>query len=124
MTTGSDQSASQEFPRALRVRTRREFLKVQDKGAKHAVGPLLALWLRNDGRPTRLGLTVSSKVGGAVLRVRLRRQLRDIFRKRRGELPAGLDLVLVVRPSGAQADYAMLNRAFGEIASKLRRIVR
>lgn len=120
MASGPDQ----RFPKKLRVRTRPEFLQIQNKGARLAAGPLLALWLRNGGRPTRVGLTVSSKVGGAVLRVRLRRQLREIFRRRRGELPDGADLVLVARPSAAQADYDALDRAFGQVASKLKGVIR
>jgi ribonuclease P protein component len=109
----------ERFPASLRLRKRREFLRVQEAGFKVTAGPLLALALRGEGGPTRVGLTVSSKVGNAVTRVRIRRVLREVFRKRRAELPAGLDLVLVARPSAAEADFEKFQRAFGEVARRL-----
>jgi ribonuclease P protein component len=84
------------------------------------MGPLLALALPQGGERTRVGLTVSTKVGGAVVRARIRRLLRELFRKRRGELPAGIDLVLIARASAAESDYEALGRAFDGIARKLR----
>jgi ribonuclease P protein component len=108
------------FPRALRLKTRREFLHVQDKGVKVSAGPLLGVALRNGREMTRLGLTVSSKVGNAVERARIRRCLRELFRKRRGTLPHGLDVVLIARQSARQADFETFGRAFEDITVRLR----
>ena len=55
-----------------------------------------------DGEP-RLGLAVSRKVGGAVARNRLKRQLRAAFDHVRADLPGGTDHVLIVRPGFAEA---------------------
>lgn len=117
----SGREPSEGFPKARRLRTRREFLRVQDRGQKVAVGPLLALALPHPG-PTRLGITVSSKVGNAVLRVRLRRWLRELFRKRCAQLPPGVDLVLIARGSARDTDYEALSRAFDGVSEKLRRL--
>ena len=87
-------------------------------------GPLVALALPQGGQATRVGLTVSTKVGGAVVRSRIRRRLRELFRKRRSELPAGIDLVLIARASAAESDYEELARAFEEIARALREMFR
>lgn len=119
--------ASERFPKTLRLRTRREFLKVQDRGQKVSAGPLLALALVRGpasapGPDTRLGITVSSKVGNAVLRVQLRRWLRELFRKRRSQLPSGIDLVLIARGSAKDTDYEALSRAFDGVSEKLRRL--
>lgn len=117
MTSGRDEA----FPKSLRVRKRPEFLRIQDKGAKVTVGPLLVLALKREGGgATRLGLTVSSKVGDAHVRVRIRRRLRELFRKRRDELPPGLDLVFIARASAKDADFEELARAYDSIARKLR----
>lgn len=43
---------------------------------------------------SRLGLTVTKRVGNAVVRNRIKRKLRDAFRRRRFDLPSGLDLVV------------------------------
>jgi ribonuclease P protein component len=50
-----------------------------------------------DGDP-RLGLAVPKAVGGAVVRNRVKRQLKEIWRARLERVPAGRDYVLVVRP--------------------------
>ncbi len=113
------EATGQQFPRALRLRKRREFLRIQEGGAKVTSGPLVALALPNGEGETRLGLTVSSKVGNSVVRSRVRRRLREVFRKRRKELPSGLDLVLIARASAAEADFEKFQRAFGDIARRL-----
>jgi ribonuclease P protein component len=82
-------------------------------------GDVLCLAQKNDRAFTRVGLTVSSKVGNAVVRARIRRRLRELFRKRRAQLPAGLDLVLIARPGAAQRDFDALGRSFDLIASRL-----
>ncbi len=112
----------ERFPKALRLLTRREFLQVQEGGQKVPSDCLLALVKRNSRAHTRLGLTVSSKVGNAVVRVRLRRHLRELFRKRRLQWPPGLDVVLVVRTSAAEASLPELARAFDGVTRKLQRL--
>lgn len=58
-----------------------------------------------DGDP-RLGLAVPKAVGGAVVRNRIKRQLREIWRGRLEQVPAGRDYVLVVRPGLPEAAEA------------------
>ena len=53
----------------------------------------------------RLGITVSRKVGNAVVRNRFKRRVRAWFRARRGELDAGLDLVVIARPLGGSLSF-------------------
>ncbi len=111
------------FPKAVRLRRRAEFLKVQERGAKVSADCLLALVLPNgraDGL-TRLGLTVSTKVGNAVVRNRVRRRLRELFRTRRESLPRGLDMVIIARTSAAEADWARLGRSFERVAAELQK---
>ncbi len=63
-----------------------------------------------------MGIIVSKKVGKAVVRNRVRRRLREALRLRlrRGELrDAAVDLVIVARPSAAEASYAELDRSLG-----------
>ncbi len=119
---GGGPPRDQKFPKTLRLTRRSQFLDVQGRGAKVTVEPLLALALKNQVGFTRLGLTVSSKVGNAVVRVRIRRRLRELFRKRRHELPPGLDLVLIARGSAAQADFRKLSRAYDGLVAKLKRM--
>jgi ribonuclease P protein component len=115
-------SRGEAFPKALRLLRRHEFLQVQEGGQKVPSDCLLALVKRNGRGHTRLGLTVSSKVGNAVVRVRLRRLLRELFRKRRGQWPGGLDVVLVVRSSAKEVSFAEMARAFDGVTRKLQRL--
>ncbi|EPX64072.1 MULTISPECIES: ribonuclease P protein component [Cystobacter] len=119
---GQAPSRDERFPKALRLLKRREFLEVQEKGQKVPVECLLGL-VRPNGRPhCRVGLTISSKVGNAVERARLRRLLRECFRKRHGQWPPGVDVVLVVRQSAKDAPFPVVSRAFDGITRKLQRL--
>jgi ribonuclease P protein component len=103
------------------LRKRPEFVKVQDTGSKVNSDCFLALYLPNSLDRTRLGLTVSSKVGPAVLRNRVRRRLRELFRAHSSGLPKGIDLVLIARPSAAQADFEQLSKSFFKVSAELKR---
>lgn len=109
------------FPKEVRLRRRSEFLRVQDKGFKITADCLLCLVLPNgraDGL-TRLGLTVSTKVGPSVVRNRIRRRLRELFRVKKATLPKGLDMVFIARGSAAEADFERLSKAYARIERDL-----
>ncbi len=99
------------FPRVARVRARSEFTRVFDNSRRFA-HPLLSLHWLQDAQPARLGLAVSRKVDPhAVGRNRIKRVLRDSFRRMRMQLPAGA-YVVVARPAAAQVENAALRDAF------------
>jgi ribonuclease P protein component len=73
-------------------------------------GFVLQLRRRDDGNPAiRVGFTVTKKVGGAVVRNRLKRRLRALAREFLPSLGvAGADHVLIGRSGGIERDYALL----------------
>jgi len=79
------------------------------------------LVLANDLGHRRLGVTVSTKVGKAIVRSKVKRRFRDIFRKHRGTLPESVDVVLIARAATAQANYAQLRNDFERAAAQARR---
>lgn len=106
----------QRFPRAARVRKRADYLAIQNRG-RRVSGPHLMLFAR--GGADRVGVTVSRKVGGAVLRNRLKRWIRECYRRRRGELPRGFDLVVVARPAAAAAGHDVICGEMLALAGRL-----
>ncbi|HEX9051843.1 MAG TPA: ribonuclease P protein component [Anaeromyxobacter sp.] len=85
-----------KLPKAARLRRRREFLQVQQRGRRLYAGEVLVLALAASGSGPRIGITVSSKVANAVGRNRVKRWVREAFRAIRSDLPA-VDLVVVAR---------------------------
>lgn len=95
------------------------FQRLYRKGAS-AVSPNLALYSRKNGTgKSRLGLTVGTKVGKAVIRNRTRRRLREIYRTNEFRLLPGYDVVVVARVRAAHAPYRVLEREFLRLADKL-----
>jgi ribonuclease P protein component len=87
----------------MRLRRRAEFVTVQSEGQKLHGRYLLALARkrRDPGQVGRLGITVTKKVGNAVVRNRIKRLLREWMRLH-GWVPPGWDLVLVAKDSAAR----------------------
>ncbi|HEY8746325.1 MAG TPA: ribonuclease P protein component [Tepidisphaeraceae bacterium] len=86
------------FTKSLRLRNRAEFSAVYDAKTREARGPLVIYAKPNDRKHPRLGLSTSRKVGTAARRNRIRRLLREAFRHLQHDLPAGYDLLIVLRP--------------------------
>ena len=96
-----------------------EFHRLYSKG-KSAVTPYLVVYARRSKRrENRIGFTVSTKLGKAVKRNRIRRRLREIYRLNESRFLRGTDLVVVARARAADAGYRQLEHAFLSAAKKL-----
>jgi ribonuclease P protein component len=121
---GQEVGLSEAFPREARLLSRRDFLEVQERGTKVTAGPLVGLVAASPDGKSRLGLTVSSKVGTAVVRNAVRRRLRELFRKRSDRWPKGMHLVVVARPSAREASFAATERAVDALLTALEKSLR
>jgi ribonuclease P protein component len=92
----------EKFPKSARLRKRPEFLTLSRTGRKIHSAHFVIVSGKNQGGATRLGITVSSKVGNAVVRNRIKRSVREMFRRRRHELCAGLDVLVIARQNASQ----------------------
>lgn len=107
------------LPRAARVRKRGAFVAIQREGRKTS-GPKILLFTRVQRipGPARLGVTVSKRVGGAVVRNRVKRLLREVYRLNPGWFGGGHDYVFVARPEAATLGLAEIR---AEIEALLKR---
>jgi ribonuclease P protein component len=82
------------------------FRSVFTTGRSYARGAVVVyVAKRSEGGPPRAGFVVSRKIGGSVARNRAKRLLREALRIEGGDIPQGLDLVVVARPSIAGSSY-------------------
>ena len=92
---------SHELPRDRRIRRRTDFLRVQQTGARVGTSHFLILLDSQPGArrdaAARLGIVASRKVGGAVVRNRAKRLVREAYRLHADLFLAGIDYVVIVR---------------------------
>jgi ribonuclease P protein component len=106
------------LPKAARLRRRREFLRVQQRGTRLHAGDVVVIALPASGRIPRIGITVSSKIGNAVVRNRVKRWVREAFRAARAEWPP-VDLVVIARSTAPSAGLAGVRAALAAARSRL-----
>ncbi|MBF0448050.1 MAG: ribonuclease P protein component [Magnetococcales bacterium] len=100
------------FPKSARLLTSAEFRRVTGPGRK-SVSPYFLLFttVGEQGSGPRLGMTVSRKVGNAVVRNRIKRTIREFFRKNRGQLVPALSCVVIARPRAGQTANSELTQS-------------
>jgi ribonuclease P protein component len=91
--------------RANRITDRQDFLRLYEKGRKYVHSLAIFFVLPGAAGEARIGLTASRRVGGAVARNRVKRRLREAWRRRLPGLPV-VDVVTVARSglAGASSD--------------------
>ena len=94
------------FPRTKRLTKKPEFDHVFQHGKKRAGPHFVCYAIQQGEKDSRLGLVVSRKVGGAVVRNRVKRYIRHFFRTHSGQFSEPLQLVVIARHTAAQLDYA------------------
>lgn len=102
----ADVPGGQFFPKAHRLRHRQEFQGLRQAGKKKHTPHFIVLHIVKKNGPTRLGLTVSKKVGGAVQRNRVKRLVREWFRRNHEHLPACTDFSIIAKKGAAAMDCA------------------
>src|SRR5689334_778155 len=99
----------QGFPKAARIRRRREFLSLGRSGEKRRMGHFVLVLRRASGVP-RLGITVSRKVGGAVTRNLLKRRIRETFRRHPGRTRLEHDVIVIAKDGVGAVSSAAVER--------------
>ena len=101
------------FGRAARLKRGADFSRLRQAGERQVSGCLIANWQRRPAEAaSRLGVITGSRIGGAVVRNRARRLLREAFRLHQHDLATPVDLVLVARASITGKGFAEVERDY------------
>lgn len=73
---------------------------------------------QGEAGPPRLGITASRKLGGAVVRNRVKRRVREAFRRHKVLFPSGVDLVFVAKKSASETEYDQVVREMEKLCRK------
>ena len=107
--------------REQRLRSAADFRRAREAAPRPWAHPLLVLYVApNELARTRVGVTVSHRVGKAVVRNRVRRRIREAARARLPQLPPGHDLLFIARPTSAGAGWAELRDAVETLLRRAR----
>ena len=103
------------------LRNSRQFRRVYDKGYRFHTPYFSAFFLRNDVGEQRFGITATRKIGGAVVRNRCKRRLREVVRNFdhcATRLTEGFDMVLNVKAGLVKADFIQVQESFSHVMSR------
>ena len=105
-----------QFSRSLKLN--HVFQRLYRKGGSVADRYLVLYCRKNDGSENSAGLTVGVKLGHAVVRNRIRRRLREIYRLHESRFLPGWDIVVVARARAVTASYGQLERSYLALAGQ------
>jgi ribonuclease P protein component len=102
--------------REERLKKPEQFSVVYNQGISQA-NQLLVIRAKSNGLDfSRYGFSISKRIGGAVVRNRIKRVLREILRLT--PLPPGWDIIFIVRSPATQSDYRQLEKAVLNLLSR------
>jgi ribonuclease P protein component len=104
-----------DFPKHARLRKRSEFLSLSRRGKKIYAPHFLIITKPNERSEARLGVTVSSKVGNAVVRNRVKRFLRECFRRYRHQIVPSSDVLIIARKEAVNISWHEVEKEICDI---------
>ncbi|MEO5347841.1 MAG: ribonuclease P protein component [Magnetococcus sp. YQC-9] len=107
------------FPKSARLLVSGAYQRVSSRGRRSTSRYFTLLTLPVPSVVTRLGITVSRKVGNAVQRSRVKRLIREVFRRRRPFMPAGNDCVVIAKPLAGQTVNGILLEDLRQLFARL-----
>jgi len=96
------------LPAVGKLVRRGEFDAVYRAGKRRSSSHFTVFFRANELPQSRFGFSIKKALGGAVVRNRIRRRLREVVRCHRLEIPAGWDIVIHPKSSVARAEFAAL----------------
>lgn len=94
------------------IKKNSDFQKVYRTGKSYANRLLIMYVRRTEEDGTRIGISVSKKVGNSVVRHRITRLVRESFRLNQSRMKHGLDIVVVARAAAKESDFKNIESAY------------
>ena len=109
--------------RTISVTSDRDFRRIYKRGRSYA-GPFIVVYAERDRlRRSRLGITVTAKIGKAVVRNRIKRRIKEAYRTLEDYIVPGYSLVIVSRSRAKDAAYADIVSDLRYLLKKLELLV-
>jgi len=112
-------TTSKKFPRSVRIVRSSDYQALYKTGYKIHSSHFVLFGRGNDLGHSRLGITASRKVGGAVVRNRVKRLLREVFRRSLNQIPYRFDMVINAKSGWDVVSYDDLRAEFLTAVKKL-----
>lgn len=111
----------ESFPKNARLTRRSQFLDISRTGKKAYAPHFIVIRKDNDRSEQRLGVTVSAKVGNAVVRNRVKRKLREFFRRQKQHFDMNQDTLIIARKGAGELSHANLDMELHRVMRRSRR---
>ena len=104
---------------AVTVKENGTFRRIYRKGVSAAAPCMVVYCQKNRRGESRLGVTVSTKLGGAVVRNRVRRRIREMYRLHKAEMLPGYDVIIVARSRAVKTAYRKMDGQYTALLKQL-----
>jgi ribonuclease P protein component len=99
----------------ISIRASKDFSRVYNRGRSKA-NPVLVMYVLSNGKEyNRIGISVSKKVGKSVVRNRVKRLIKEAYRKYSGRIAKGYDLVLIARMQAKEMEYKDIEKWMADL---------
>lgn len=86
------------FPKEEKLRKQEDFLRVLREGRPYSLSKNFVIYIRKGAEKRRIGISVNKKVGKAVVRNRIKRLIREVYRLHRPYLREDIEMLVIVKP--------------------------
>ena len=107
-----------ELPKEKILRNKIEFSKVYNQGRSYSNQSLIIHVMKSDDVEGKIGFAVGKKIGNAVVRNRIKRLLREVYRLNQHEIQCDVSMILIARKSLIDASFEDVTKNFKDICRR------
>lgn len=112
----------ERFPKEMRLRKRADYLRVQHTGVKVQSRGFIGLLVFGGHGPTRLGVTTTKRLGNAVARNRIKRLVREAFRRGTMNIPIETEIVIIAKHKATALSNEEIFHDLKQLSRQARRL--